>query len=120
MGERGNVIADIDRESFMKPRKTRVRKKQKLKTKFQDKRNQTSYKPESKIYFTQIIKERPSEVNDRNVSKRKKLNSQEIKDTTDMLDSYSPYIYAELLKENKTNFVLIEDLTDNNINATRP
>ena len=116
--ERGNVIADIDRESFMKPRKTRVRKKQKLKTKFLDKRNQTSYMPESKIYFTQIIKERPSEVNDRNVSKRKKQNSQEIKDTTDMLDSYSPYIYAELLKENKTNFVLIEDLTDNNINAT--
>ena len=74
--------------------------------------------PESKIYFTQIIKDRPVEVNDRNVSKRKKENTQEIKDTTDMLDSYSPYIYAELLKENKTNFVLIDDLTDNNINAT--
>ena len=116
--ERGNVIADIDRESFMKPRKTRVRKKQKLKTKFLDKRNQTSYMPESKIYFTKIIKDRPVEVNDRNVSKRKKQNTQEIKDTTDMLDSYSPYIYAELLKENKTNFVLIDDLTDNNINAT--
>ena len=117
--ERGNVIADIDRESFMKPRKTRVRKTQKLKTKFLDKRNQTSYKPESKIYFTQIIKDRAVEVNDRKVqSKRKKQNSQEINDTTDMLDSYSPYIYAELLKENKTNFVLIEDLTDNNINAT--
>ena len=116
--ERGNVIADIDRESFMKPRKTRVRKTQKLKTKFLDKRNHTSNKPESKIYFTQIIKDRPVEVNDRKVSKRKKQNSQEINDTTDMLDSYSPYIYAELLKENKTNFVLIEDLTDNNINAT--
>ena len=116
--ERGNVIADIDRESFMKPRKTRVRKTQKLKTKFLDKRNQTSYKPESKIYFTQIIKDRPVEVNDRKVSQRKKQTSQEINDTTDMLDSYSPYIYAELLKENKTNFVLIEDLTDNNINAT--
>ena len=116
--ERGNVIADIDRESFMKPRKTRVRKKQKLKTKFLDKRNQTSHKPESKIYFTQIIKDRPVEVNDRKLSKRRNENSQEINDTTDMLDSYSPYIYAELLKENKTNFVLIDDLTDNNINAT--
>ena len=111
--ERGNTIADIDRDSFLKkPRKTRVRKKQRLKTKIQDKRNQTS-RPESKIYFTQIIRDRPvSRPDGAPPGESRKQSGREINHTTDILDSYSPYIYAELLKENKTNFVVMEDLTE--------
>ena len=114
--EEGNTIADIDRDSFIRPRKTKVKKKQRLKTRFRDRRNET--KSDSKIYFTQIIKDRPMRIEEEKLSKSKKYANQEINDTTDILDSYSPYIYAELLKENQTNYVVIENLTNKNSNKS--
>jgi len=100
----GDVIPDIDREAFFKPRKTRIKKRQRLKTRFIDRENES--KSESKIYFTQIIKDRPKI--DKMKKKKKETKFKKTKTRTsepkgtNILDSYSPYIYAELLKENNT------------------
>ena len=100
---KGDIIPDIDRESFFRPRRNRVKKKKRLKTRYVEKQNKTTSQPDSKIYFTQIIKDRPTRIEEEKLSKSTKNSNQEIKDSTDILDSYSPYIYAELLKENNTS-----------------
>ena len=97
-------------------KKTRLRKKVPSKRqRFHEKRQNASHNnvPESKIYFTQIIHRRPDNIVRETFSRRQKNPHQQHHHTTDILDNYSPFIYAELLKENET-FVLVEDLSKNN------
>ena len=112
-----NWIRDIEKAVHVNPRKTRFRKKQKLKTRYENQEDED--KTESKIYFTQIIRGRPS-VDLVNKKKRapteslndsqKRMNSSEQQNDNDLLDKYSPFIYAELLKENETSDSGLEEL----------
>ena len=108
--QKGNWISDKEEETFPYPRKTRFRKKQKLKTRFQNQEDRD--KTESKIYFTEIIRKRPrGEVPAKDNKKVSALNTSNEQEQADLLDKYSPFIYAELLKENETSFAVLEDLT---------
>ena len=104
--ENGNRIPDIDRDTFMLPRKTRYRKKQKLITRFENPED-TENETESKIYFTKIIRKTPT-VKDP-VKEEKQNSSSAVEKVSDLLDKYSPFIYAELLKENDTSLAGEED-----------
>ena len=98
--ENGNRIPDIDRDTFMLPRKTRFRKKQKLITRYENPAD-IEDETESKIYFTEIIRKTPSV---KDAAKEEKQNSSSgVDKVNDLLDKYSPFIYAELLKENDTS-----------------
>ena len=102
--EDGNIIPNIDRDTFFDSKKKvrSKRKKQKLKKLDEDEEKE----PESKIHFTQIIRNRGKYGNGHH--RNQKIHQ------TDILDNYSPFIYAELLKENQTNYVVVEDLTEDN------
>lgn len=112
-----NIINSKERESLGSSlKKTRLRKKAPSKRERFDgtHNNATHNVPESKIYFTQIIHRRPDNIVRETFSRRQKNSHQQHHHTTDILDNYSPFIYAELLKENETNFVVVEDLSKNN------
>ena len=102
--ENGNKIPDIDRDTFMLPRKTKFRKKQKLITRFENPEDFED-ETESKIYFTEIIRKSPTVKDpDKEEKQEKKQNSSSAAEkVNDLLDKYSPFIYAELLKENQTS-----------------
>ena len=102
--ENGNKIPDIDRETFMLPRKTKFRKKQKLITRYENPEDSED-ETESKIYFTEIIRKSPTVKDPGKEEKQeeKQNSSLAAEKVNDLLDKYSPFIYAELLKENHTS-----------------
>ena len=109
--EDGNKIPDIDRETFMLPRKiTKFRKKQKLTTRYENPEDSDD-EAESKIYFTEIIRKTPAVKKAAKEEKpeEKLAGSSAGEKVSDLLDKYSPFIYAELLKENDTSVAGKED-----------